>query len=65
MLKPVEHDKQRGLLVGPYLLVDIIRSLQDDKDRGARIAGSFTTKRIRFLPTVGMTRKECEREQKS
>ena len=33
MLKPVELDKQSGLLAGQRLLRDSIRSLQDDKER--------------------------------
>jgi hypothetical protein len=33
MLKPVQHDKESGLLAGQRLLRDSIRSLQDDKER--------------------------------
>jgi hypothetical protein len=38
------------------LLTDNLRSLQDDKESGAFVAGSFIALLIRFLPEVGLTR---------
>jgi hypothetical protein len=37
MLKQVQHDMERELLAGWYLLADIIRYLQDDKQRGLQV----------------------------
>ena len=46
MLKPVELDKQSGLLAGQRLLRDSIRSLQDDKEREQLKAKSLTAKSV-------------------
>jgi hypothetical protein len=40
------------------LMRDSIRSLQDDKDGEAKVAGRLTAALIRFLPAVEMTRME-------
>ena len=34
----------------------MLKGVEDDKESGVVIAGSLTANRIRFLPTVGMTR---------
>jgi len=56
MLKGVQHDKEKNLLRAKRLIRDSIRSLQDDKDGGAKVAGRLTAALIRFLPAVEMTR---------
>jgi hypothetical protein len=56
MLNPVQHDKPRKLQVAERLLVDSIRSLQDDKRGGGLVAVSLPVPPIRFLAALEMTR---------
>jgi hypothetical protein len=56
MLNQVQQDKPGELQKAERLLVDTIRSLQDDKVSGWALAERLTAPLIRFLPSVERTR---------